>query len=641
MNKWYVSLLFRSSIFLVISAVTPSIANAMDAPRDTRGTVVALDAIKWEWANSAGAVRYQVDVNGVFTEYVSGNAYYSRNLTDGDYSFTVQAVNGDNIHSSPSVRSAVVSIGSAVQARSGASSSNLPAPNDARGTRVRDGEVKWEWSGVPGASGYEVTVNGNTYQSAEVFLYLGNLPVGEHTMTVKAVDGNGQKSAASQQVKTSTWVDVGGGSINSDQASQSSNASVDIPVDVRGTMVGDRQAKWEWQIVTGAARYQVYLDGVAVGDTPDNFYYTPDLADGDHSVTVAAIDTAGEQTAQSASATVNVNGSFADNSNSGVAPPPPADDNGLIDPASWNYPEVNQKPGYTLAFSDEFNTNTLNPARWNTQLRWDGSYNGERYEYRLINGEDQFYVNIYSEDQEHLDKVASVYNPFQFDGNRLAIRAAINPLKDSNSNNGYGPLDTISRQQPILSGAMSTYDKFAQKFGYFEARIKIPKHAGSFPAFWLHHQKRESEGTQKTEIDIMENLGHRGDYVYNSFHYFTGVSEGVSGTAHSVKPSPQGQIYTGIDYSQDYHVYAVEWEPGHLRFLIDGQQVSEVWNGASDHEELYIILNLAFGGNWYDMPTNAGGSGRSSDNRFPTQQDLNEWGNPALEIDYVRAYKRN
>jgi len=324
-----------------------------------------------------------------------------------------------------------------------------------------------------------------------------------------------------------------------------------------------------------------------------------------------------------------------------VAPPPPADDNGLIDPASWNYPEVHQKPGYTLAFSDEFNTNTLNPARWNTQLRWDGSHNGDRYEYRLINGEAQFYVNIYSDDQEHLDKVASVYNPFQFDGNRLAIRSAVNPLKDRNSNNGYGPLDTISRQQPFLSGAMSTYDKFSQKYGYFEARIKIPSHVGTFPAFWLHHQRREWEGTQKTEIDIMENLGHRCDYTYTSFHYYTGVSEGVTGKAHSVKPSPQGQIYTGTNYCDNYHVYAVEWSPGHIRYLIDGQQVSEVWNGASDHEELYIIMNLAIGGLWTNMPTNAGGTGRSSDNRFPTQQDINEWGNPGLEIDYVRAYKRN
>jgi len=364
---------------------------------------------------------------------------------------------------------------------------------------------------------------------------------------------------------------------------------------------------------------------------------------------VAAVNSStGQHSDQSAASVVTITSDFSNtgDGNNNVAPPPPADDNGLIDPASWNYLEATQKEGYELVFSDEFNTNTLNPARWNTQLRWDGSYNGERYEYRLINEESQFYSNIYSQDQDHLDKIASIYNPFEFDGQRLAIRAKRNPLKDRDTKNAYGPLDTISRQQPFLSGAISTYDKFSQKYGYFEARIKIPSHIGTFPAFWLHHQRSESEGTQRTEIDIMENLGHRSDYVYNSFHYYTGVSEGVTGEPDPIKPYPQGQIFTGIDYSNDYHIYAVEWSPGYISFQIDGQHVSEVRpdmlkeSGAIDHEELYVILNLAVGGKWTNYGTDAGGTGRGEGvNRFPTQQDINKWGNPALEIDYVRVFK--
>jgi beta-glucanase (GH16 family) len=138
----------------------------------------------------------------------------------------------------------------------------------------------------------------------------------------------------------------------------------------------------------------------------------------------------------------------------------------------------------------------------------------------------------------------------------------------------------------------------------------------------------------------MENLGHAPWYIYNSFHYFTNVREGYSGNAHFIKPQPEGQIYTGTDYSDGYHVYAVEWSPGYVAWFIDGVKVSELWNSNVDYEDLYLILNLAIGGNWTNFPASSGGLGRSSDQRFPTQNDINNFQNPALEIDYVRVYKR-
>ena len=311
----------------------------------------------------------------------------------------------------------------------------------------------------------------------------------------------------------------------------------------------------------------------------------------------------------------------------------------LIDPASYDYPEVSQNSGYELVFSDEFNGTALNPFRWNSQLRWDGEFNGERYEYRVINGEDQFYVNVLGDDQEHQEKIAPVYDPFQFDGSTLSIRAAKNPLQTSTSELTYGSLEQISSQQTFLSGAISTHEKFSQKYGYFEARIKIPSAVGTFPAFWLLHEKQANEGTQRTEIDVMENLGHAPWYVYNSFHYFKNVTSSYFGDATFIKPEPSGQIYTGTDYSEDFHVYAVKWTPGSVIWYIDGQQVSEMVNDEANFEELYVILNLAMGGNWTNFPTTAGGLGRASNDHFPSANDLVEFDNPALEIDYVRFYK--
>ena len=430
--------------------------------------------------------------------------------------------------------------------------------------------------------------------------------------------------------------------------------AIDTPTDLQGTQSGAEAIVWQWGDIDGAVEYDVTVDGAFVGTTSDTTWTSDGHWFGNHSLTVKAVDESGQRSEQSETLKVKVSDTPVDVQTSAIAevaitdaditnpaPPNNPDDSGLIDPSSYNYPEVTGKSGYELVFSDEFNGNSLNPTRWHSQLRWDGDWNGERYEYRVINGEDQFYVNVLSEDEEHQDEILSVGNPFEFDGNRLAIRATINPLKSTNGNKSYGPLMEIATQQQFLSGVISTHEKFSRKYGYFEANIKIPGHVGTFPAFWLFHANRSWEGTQRTEIDIMENLGHAPHYIYNSFHYFKNVTENYFGDANFIKPKPSGQIFTGIDYSQDFHVYAVEWEPGKITWFIDGEQVSEVEESEANFEDLYLMINLAMGGNWTNFPTNAGGLGRSSAEHFPTAQDVNEFQNPALEIDYVRVYERN
>jgi len=452
--------------------------------------------------------------------------------------------------------------------------------------------------------------------------------------------------------------------------------AIDSPSNIRGVETAQSTVDWSWEAVPGAVAYAARVDGIEVGIVQTTTLQSTDMWAGEHSLTVRAIDADSNYSIQSNTAIVEVDDVFdastsnqsylagASRMSAGRAPaatsnrqfnatddeadpeptpeptPEPIEDNGLIDPRSWDMPEVLEKDGYELVFSDEFNSDYLNPARWNGQLRWDGEWNGERFEYRVINGEDQFYVNPLSEDQEHLDTILTQYNPFQFDGQRLAIRATLNPLKDSDSERSHGPLSRIAPQQTFLSGAISTYDKFVEKYGYFEANIKIPSADGTFPAFWLHHQKRSYEGTQRTEIDIMENLGHAPHYIYNSFHYNTDVARGRYGTPHFIRPQPDGQIFTGTDYSLDYHVYAVEWSPGYVAWFIDGQKVSEMYNSNVDHEELYLIINMAMGGNWTNFPENSGGMGRADDNHFPNDEDVANFADPALEIDYVRVYKR-
>jgi len=330
------------------------------------------------------------------------------------------------------------------------------------------------------------------------------------------------------------------------------------------------------------------------------------------------------------------NGRIADTVQTPLAPyQSPSTSLQAVDPATREQESFSDKPGYELV--------EINAERWSTQLRWDGEFNGERFEYRIINGESQFYVNTLSDDPEHLDEVAPLHNPFELNGNRLAIRATVNPMYRSTGGLPYGALDDILPRQPFLSGAISSHNKFSQKNGYFEARIKLPSTIGTFPAFWLFHQRMVADGTYRSEIDIMENLGHAPWFVYNSYHYHYNVTETYSGDPNFLVPEPSGQVYSGTDYSENFHVYAVEWEPQRISWFIDGVKVSELNSDKVDLEEMYIILNLAIGGNWVNYPTTAGGLGRSESERFPTDEEKQpgNFSNPALEIDYVRAYRRN
>lgn len=545
----------------------------------------------------------------------------------------------------------------------------IDTPNDARGSEVAQSLVKWEWTRVPGAANYEVVVDGiNRGLTRDPQFFSGNLWAGEHSMTVRAIGTDGSYSDRTQTAKIIVSSQFNSGSANRSfiegQGSSSNNGSTaaapaaeassggfQAPSNPRGTEGSNRSVTWEWNAVSGATNYEVTVDGNFAGTTGDTRYTSDNLWVGEHSMTVKAINGSGARSDQSATAKVNVTGSGSTATNTvSAAPPPPepqssggdanaANVQSFIDPASYNYPEVTQKAGYELVFSDEFNGTALNPFRWNTQLRWDGEFNGERYEYRVVNGEDQFYVNPFSSDQEHLNKIVPQYNPFKFNGSRLAIRAARNPLQTNKNKRSFGSLDEMASQQTFLSGVIASHNKFSQKYGYFEARIKIPGQVGAFPAFWLFHENRVWEGTRRTEIDIMENLGHAPWYIYNSFHYFDNVSTTYGGDANFLRPRPSGQVYTGIDYSQDYHTYAVKWEPNKVTWLIDGQQVSQLDSDQVNYEELYVKLNLAMGGNWTNFPTNSGGLGRSSDQRYPNQDDLNNFNNPQLEIDFVRVYK--
>jgi hypothetical protein len=643
---------YRLPIFLaLVIGIFPAFAFALDAPNGLRGTEIRQNTVKWEWAATPGARNYEVTVNWKVVDVVSRTSFESYNLFAGNHYMSVRAIAANGTRSAPSPTAKITTnrvFNSGNHGRSylisgqPASTGGFRAPDGLWGKESSANTGQWGWNKVSGAVSYDVFVDGIYRGSTgESVFYTSGLSKGVHSMHVKAVSADRKISGNSGTIR----LEIKGNGSSSGSTTASGNIAA--PRNTRGVEYEPRKVRWQWDAVSGATKYEVYVDGKWVGHTGSTQWVSSGLWIGEHSMAVKAINGSGRVSSLSATAKLNVRGSGSQAATS--PPPPPQEQSGgdpnaanvrsMVDPESYNKPEAS-KSGWELTFSDEFGGTSLNPHRWHTQLRWDGEWNGERYEYRIINGESQFYVNTLGPDAEHKQRIVPLHNPFKFNGSRLAIQAIRNPLKDRNHDRNFGRLLDVARQQPFLSGAISTHEKFSQKYGYFEARIKIPDHVGTFPAFWLFHERRAWEGTQRTEIDIMENLGHAPWYVYNSFHYFKNVSTTYGGDANFVKPSPSGQIYTGTDYSDNYHVYAVEWSPGRVRWFIDGQQVSELYNGEVDFEELYVMINLAIGGNWTNFPKNAGGLGRPADQRWPTNDDINQFRNPMLEIDYVRVYKR-
>ncbi|AGL20024.1 discoidin domain-containing protein [Actinoplanes sp. N902-109] len=198
-----------------------------------------------------------------------------------------------------------------------------------------------------------------------------------------------------------------------------------------------------------------------------------------------------------------------------------------------------------------------------------------------------------------------------------------------NSNNaqtdGQGHLVIEARKETVngrdyTSARMNTGNKFSFQYGRVEARIKVPKGNGLWPAFWMMGSDflTGRPWPYNGEVDIMEVLGRNTSESYSTLH--APAYNGAGG---------YGQKYATVDLSQDYHVWAAEWDSKGIKFLLDNQQVFyagkatvEATRGPwiFDHP-FYLILNLAVGG---DFPGPIDAS-----TPFPSR----------MLVDYVRVYQ--
>jgi len=244
---------------------------------------------------------------------------------------------------------------------------------------------------------------------------------------------------------------------------------------------------------------------------------------------------------------------------------------------------------WSLTWNDEFNGPTGSPAssKWSFDIGGGGWGNEE--------------LQTYTNRRANAEVREGV----------LVIKALKEPYT--------GP-DNILRQ--YTSARLLTKKKFTQTYGRFEARIKIPFGQGMWPAFWMLGKDIDIAGWPNCgEIDIMEHIGKEPSTVYGTLHG-PGYS-GAKGVSSSYSlPSSQ-------KFSDDYHTFAVEWEPNVIRFYVDGTlyktrtpadlPAGKAW--VFNHP-FFLILNVAVGGSWPGNP--------DATTVFPQQ----------MQVDYVRVYRR-
>jgi beta-glucanase (GH16 family) len=238
-----------------------------------------------------------------------------------------------------------------------------------------------------------------------------------------------------------------------------------------------------------------------------------------------------------------------------------------------------------LIWSDEFNGSSgsaVDSSKWRFDIGGSGWGNNEQ----------QYYTN-------------STRNAAMDGAGNLVITARReNP---SNFQCHYGTCQYTSAR--LLTAAT-----FTRTYGRFEARMKIPRGQGIWPAFWM--LGTPVNWPTSGEIDIMENIGREPNMVHGTIHgpgYSGG--EGI-GAGYSI----------GAPFADGFHTFAVDWSPNLLIWYVDGNEYQrrtpadlggDRW--VFDHP-FFMIMNVAVGGFWPGYP-----DGSST---YPQ----------TMTVDYVRAY---
>jgi beta-glucanase (GH16 family) len=287
-------------------------------------------------------------------------------------------------------------------------------------------------------------------------------------------------------------------------------------------------------------------------------------------------------------------------------------------PAARGRPAPEPAPapdGWKLTWADEFDGKGIDPAKWDFDIG-NGFFNYDANQWIAGWGNEE--LQYYTREPEN----ASVKDGV------LRLRA----VKESLHGCGY----TSAR---LRSKKRDGSPLFNQTYGRFEFRAKLPTGRGVWPALWMLPQdEKYGPWPASGEIDVMEARGQEPTKVLGTLHH----GARWPANTHTGKEF----IFADGGTIADFHVYAVEWEPGEIRWLVDGKPYAtqSFWWSSSKtdgnkgvgpkaegdlnpwpapfDQPFYLIMNVAVGGKFLGKPDKT--------TAFPAE----------MQVDYVRVYEK-
>jgi beta-glucanase (GH16 family) len=169
------------------------------------------------------------------------------------------------------------------------------------------------------------------------------------------------------------------------------------------------------------------------------------------------------------------------------------------------------------------------------------------------------------------------------------------------------------------SARIKTQGKKFFQYGRIDARIKMPRGQGIWPAFWMMGENEPTVGWPRCgEIDVVEMIGgsNRERTIYGTAHWSHNGSHAEFGGSNTLS--------SGY-YSDEFHIYSIEWNEQEIKWLVDSNQYHVIDITPSElsefHQEFFFLLNVAVGGDWPGNP--------NSTTEFPQR----------MEVDYIRVFQ--
>ena len=241
-------------------------------------------------------------------------------------------------------------------------------------------------------------------------------------------------------------------------------------------------------------------------------------------------------------------------------------------------------PGYSLAWSDEFNTNTLDAASWSAETG-----DGCPALCGWGNNELQYYM--------------PPPNNLFFQDGKMIIEA---------KSESYGGKN-------FTSSRIKTQGKKSFKFGRIDIRALLPKGKGIWPALWMLPQNNVFGNWPRSgEIDIMELVGSEPAKAFATVHYGPGPGSIFINKSYTLPAST---------FNDAFHVFSMEWQQDIMKFYVDDNLYSTITkadlggNNYPFNESFYFLINMAVGGNLPGSPD--------------ATTILPQW----FIVDYIRVYQ--